>query len=823
MHKWEKANQGRWRDTTKERFHSIFIKRWMDRIAASRSAVLLILMGFLLGRAMILQQLAPFGLAYFAVLYYVRGRMLPWISVSLFIGSLLSVGHHTGILVMSMILFLLLQKGLEKFEKSDLSIAPILVAASDFLVHLFSDAVTGKLGGMEMLLIVVNALLSFVLTLIFIQAVPIVTLKKKKNKLKSEEIICLMITLASVMTGTVGWSVHSISLEHVLSRYLILLFALVGGAPLGASVGVITGMILSLADVNAVYQMSLLAFAGMLAGLLKEGRRLAVAFGMLIGTSLLTVYIGNQSEVIHSTIESGIALFFFLLTPGGLIRLLSVYVPGTAEHVVSQQDYARRVRDATAGRVEQFSEVFRQLACSFKPISLNQEVEHEEKVGHFMNSIAEQSCKTCWKQNECWDRKFYQTYKLMSDMMTVIEDNEQVSKKDIPAAWGRICVKSEKVLEIMKRDYHAYKNNQQWKKQIADSRQLVSEQLSGVSQVMEDLAREIKREGIAHAAQEDHIFKALDDIGLSIHSVDIISLDKGHIEIEIVHQFAKGYDECRKLIAPLLTDIIGENIVVVSELFPPEGEGYATVNFGSAKAYEIETGIASAAKGGELLSGDSFRTMDLGNGKLAVALSDGMGNGERARLESSTALTILQQLLESGMDEKVAIKSVNSVLLLRSSDEMYATVDLALINRFNAHTTFLKIGSAPSFIKRGKEVLVISSSNLPVGILQEIDVELVSVQLQPHDMLIMMTDGIYDAPGHTINKELWLKRVIQEIQVTDPQDFADCILERVVRTQQGEIVDDMTVLVSRVEKYIPEWATVSIPGAVKLERSKTVS
>jgi stage II sporulation protein E len=224
-----------------------------------------------------------------------------------------------------------------------------------------------------------------------------------------------------------------------------------------------------------------------------------------------------------------------------------------------------------------------------------------------------------------------------------------------------------------------------------------------------------------------------------------------------------------------------------------------------------------------LLSGDSFSTVELGNGKFAVALSDGMGNGERARAESSTALTILQQLLQSGMDEKLAIKSVNSILMLRSSDEVYATVDVALIDQYNAHTTFLKIGSAPSFIKRGGEVFQITANNLPVGIVDDIDVDLVSLQLQPGDLLIMMTDGIYDAPGHAVNKELWMKRIIQEIDAETPQDFADVLLERIVRQHHGEIVDDMTVVVARVDKYKPEWATFRWPGLTRIERPKIVS
>ncbi len=351
----------------------------------------------------------------------------------------------------------------------------------------------------------------------------------------------------------------------------------------------------------------------------------------------------------------------------------------------------------------------------------------------------------------------------------------------------------------------------------------MAEQLSGVSQVMEDLAKEIKREGQELFMQEEQIRSALEELGLSIHSIDIISLDEGNVEIEIIHQYTKGFDECRKIIAPLLSDILGENIAVKNEQLLEQKGGYSAVLLGSAKEYEVETGIAGAAKGGDLLSGDSFSTVELGNGKFAVALSDGMGNGERARAESSTALSILQQLLQSGMDEKLAIKSLNSILMLRSSDEVFATVDVALIDQYSANTTFMKIGSTPSFIKRGNDVIAVTANNLPVGIVQDMDIDLVSVSLKHGDILIMVTDGIYDAPGHAVNKEMWMKRMISEIEADSPQEFADVLLERVVRYHHGDIYDDMTVVVARIDKFQPEWATFSWPGMQRVERPKTVS
>jgi stage II sporulation protein E len=295
------------------------------------------------------------------------------------------------------------------------------------------------------------------------------------------------------------------------------------------------------------------------------------------------------------------------------------------------------------------------------------------------------------------------------------------------------------------------------------------------------------------------------------------------VDIEVYHAFGQGFDECRKIIAPLLSDILGEHIAVKEE-HPPTRNGEPTmVAFGSAKQFVVDTGIAGAAKGGDLLSGDSFSMVELGNGKFAVAISDGMGNGERARQESSAALSLLQQLLQSGMDEKLAVKSVNSVLLLRSSDEVFATVDLAIVDLYTAQTTFMKIGSTPSFIKRGNEVIPVTANNLPIGIIQDIDVDFVSMQMQSGDTLVMMSDGIYDAPGLAVNKELWMKRLISELSTDNPQEMADALLEKVVRHHNGEIVDDMTVLVARIDKHLPEWATFRFPGVTRMERPRTVS
>src|SRR5699024_7627066 len=145
-------------------------------------------------------------------------------------------------------------------------------------------------------------------------------------------------------------------------------------------------------------------------------------------------------------------------------------------------------------------------------------------------------------------------------------------------------------------------------------------------------------------------------------------------------------------------------------------------------------------------SGDAFTMMELGKGKFALAISDGMGNGIRAREESVETLRLLEQILKTGISEQVAIKSINSILGLRTTDEIFATLDLAMINLHNATLSRLKIGSDQRYIKRGRYIITMEESNWPIGIIEHVDLESNEEKLQSEDIIIMICDGIYDGP-----------------------------------------------------------------------------
>lgn len=97
--------------------HSAAVEnRFVQAFVAKKWTFLLIVMAFLLGRAMILEQLSPFALAFIAVIYFTRRDILHWVGIAAFAGSLLSLHSNTGYLVTEIIVFLLIQKRLRSLN-----------------------------------------------------------------------------------------------------------------------------------------------------------------------------------------------------------------------------------------------------------------------------------------------------------------------------------------------------------------------------------------------------------------------------------------------------------------------------------------------------------------------------------------------------------------------------------------------------------------------------------------------------------------------------------------------------------------------------------
>lgn len=241
----------------------------------------------------------------------------------------------------------------------------------------------------------------------------------------------------------------------------------------------------------------------------------------------------------------------------------------------------------------------------------------------------------------------------------------------------------------------------------------------------------------------------------------------------------------------LLTGQLEAVAEVLEDIIRPNGTLHPSPG---SSPYRFTVAWRSAARQGSDRSGDSVMAVQ-SEDTLIAALSDGMGSGERAAVESRTLLNLLERLLQCGISQEAAIRTVNGVMLLRSTEELFATLDLLIADRRTGSCRFFKVGAAPAFINRAGKVRAVTADTLPVGIVEDLEVDVTPHQLAPGDVVVMVTDGVMsDDP-----EDPWLKRFLSR-QLPPPETLARDILRVALGRSDGIPRDDMTVLVARMER-----------------------
>ena len=228
-------------------------------------------------------------------------------------------------------------------------------------------------------------------------------------------------------------------------------------------------------------------------------------------------------------------------------------------------------------------------------------------------------------------------------------------------------------------------------------------------------------------------------------------------------------------------DSTGSNRVVLSEEY----------NF------RISVGAAMAIKDEENMSGDSYSFMELPKGGYMIALSDGMGSGSSAGEDSRTVIELLEQFSEVGFKRDLALKMINSVLIMNADKESFATLDMCYIDMYSGVAEFIKTGAAATFLIRDGNAKAIRSSSLPMGMLKYFDMDKSEYKLKKNDIILMLTDGA----AEIIDRDKMADNILAlmtKTKLKDPKDIAEYVLESLKEESGYRVQDDMTVVAVRV-------------------------
>ena len=415
-----------------------------------------------------------------------------------------------------------------------------------------------------------------------------------------------------------------------------------------------------------------------------------------------------------------------------------------------------------------------------------------------------------YKENMLYDDIAKVDGKIDDEIFNFLLENQEITKQDLLNIFSecnsyivgaddnniskRLADDIMQIVRTINVSYKVTKSKFIWQKKEEQTKENIGKQLENVSKAIKSMAKGLENDIKAEDVYQQERFEIVELLRQKDIEVQDIAIKKDNrfiVDIYVGELIEKNKIE---QIEKILTQVLKETIVLNSE---------ATVgkklSFLSDDKYIMALGMAKQTKSKSVASGDSMLNIRLKDGKYLVAISDGMGSGKEAQNSSTQALRLLENLLLSGFDKKTSIDLINDALV-NQNKEIFATVDIAIIDLYSGNMEFIKSAACPTYIKKNKRIQMIKSNSLPTGILNESKVETFDRDLQDGEIVLLCSDGILDSNVEYKNKELWIKYLMEDLETTNTQKIADLVLEEAIDNNFGIAKDDMSVIVCKFRK-----------------------
>ena len=156
---------------------------------------------------------------------------------------------------------------------------------------------------------------------------------------------------------------------------------------------------------------------------------------------------------------------------------------------------------------------------------------------------------------------------------------------------------------------------------------------------------------------------------------------------------------------------------------------------------EFRVEVSARSRGKERANGDQCLAFSGSGCRYFLLLCDGMGTGLGAAREGQEAASVLRQMLTAGFPPEHALKTVNSLLVLRGFGGA-VTVDLVEVHLDTGHVHIYKWGAAPSWMLTRGKAEKIGTAAPPPGLSVNGPGETVrKLSLRRGEVLILLSDG----------------------------------------------------------------------------------
>lgn len=593
--------------------------------------------------------------------------------------------------------------------------------------------------------------------------------KKRRRLMLQERVGAALLALACISGMALAWP--------PLARGASLLALL--AAP-GAGTGVLCGVALAFGG-GMLAEIAPLALFGLVTGWRHFTARWHRSLALMISSGIFTLATRGSPLDLLCPAAAGI---FYMILPESVLAAVSLVADPEPASLCEPDRVAREVTAQSRQRLLALGDAFAEMA---RGCAAPTDIPGEQELICEMRS---RLCADCPGYADCWAGGENRAVRFLCQLIT--EALERVdappgmrvlfSDGEIPPDVLRVCRRGRMIpdrLGLLLWDF-AEKRRAELKRCATD--QLLSVQLTQAREILCDLAEKQAAPVCFHGPRLEQLHAALDSAGIGDCEAAALGFDQAQIRLTRPGPWTRA--EISRASSAFARAFGGG--------FTPELSGESLV-FTQRTRFRAETGVSCQSGVAGESSGDSHLIHTLGQ-KLYILLSDGMGSGSAACAESAETLRLLWCFLRAGISRPLALETVNQQMLMRSGEELYATVDLCVIDLHTGAAELTKLAASRSILLRGTQTRAVEGGRLPLGILERVQPAVTRLRLRPGDTLILGTDGVMEA-----DDGLLIERAARCNAGSPPDTLARILVHEAAQRRPHGRSDDMTCVCVRLD------------------------
>ncbi len=778
--------------------------------------IIIYIIAFMISTIGMGQAVSPFSIAIVAA-SFAGGIPAIIVVIAGLIGNFVGVGAIGALNYILIILMLLVlmcikpPKENDQYKNEQIQIAGHVFVS--ILLVMIAKLILTRFTIADMLLHITLAIFSVVFYKIFVNSLVVIQDITEKNAFSVEEVIGASLLVSIAFSAFGDFSILGLSIRNILSILIVLILGWKNGVLVGATAGVTIGVTLGIIAQSEPIVVAVYAISGMIAGLLNRFGKIGVIVGFLAGNGILLYASKGTATDLVVFKEALIASLGLLAIP----KWAGINIEELVKSDNMLPEYNKRGLEQSKETIDQLnmvSETIKDIANTYQEKNdTNMYLKNRQAfITELLNNL------DGLEENMLYDDMTQTENKIVNELFDILLDKQEIDREDLLKTFAKfnnyiVQYNDEKISKRMNNDieqivkavnyaYKISKSNFIWEEKVKSNKKNVQAQLDGVSKAISSIAVKMEKEINQEKdfdAEKNKVIKALEIKNILVNGIEINKKDERYFIDVYLQEDSKisenaDFDKIQKVLEKSLNEKLMRNEVKIKKL---NKQGKRIISFLSADKYVIQIGQATKVKNDSPISGDSLLQIRLNDGKYLVALSDGMGTGPDARKSSQIAIKMLERLLMSGFDKNTSIDLINTTIM-NANEEIFATLDIAIIDLYNGKIEFIKNGACPTYVKNKKKVQIIKSLSLPAGILNNINLTTYDKDIENQDILVMCSDGILDANIEYKNKELWVKYMLEDIESTNCQKIADLLLNEAVDNSYGIAKDDMSIIVCKL-------------------------